>query len=77
MIRVYLVLQEFEDGRVMFRRVSPDIDGVPPGGAFQKQSLDAFRWFLEQAWNFPEFPIWPFELPLDSIEFIPPFEVIA
>ena len=48
-ICIFLALQEFEDGRVMFRRFAYDgetgRDVSPvPGGAFQKQTLAAFHW---------------------------------
>ena len=48
-ICIFLALQEFEDGRVMFRRFAYDgetgLDVSPmPGGAFQKQTLSAFQW---------------------------------
>lgn len=48
-ICIFLALQEFEDGRVMFRRFAFDgetgADVSPvPGGAFQKQTLAAFQW---------------------------------
>lgn len=48
-ICIFLALQEFEDGRVMFRRFAYDgetgFDVSPvPGGAFQKQTLSAFQW---------------------------------
>ncbi len=44
-MRIYLALQQFVDGRVMFRRWSPDCEGVPPGGAYQKQTPEAVAWF--------------------------------
>lgn len=47
-ICIFLALQEFEDGRVMFRRYAFDGETgeevQPPGGAFQKQTLLAFEW---------------------------------
>ena len=63
-MRVYLALQQFVDGRVMFRRWSPDCEGVPPGGAFQKQTPEAVAWF-----NHALYP--------DAVsEIIEPFEVL-
>lgn len=51
-ICIFLALQEFEDGRVMFRRFAFDGEtgcelSPPPGGAFQKQTLSAFKWLHE------------------------------
>lgn len=51
-ICIFLALQEFEDGRVMFRRFAFDGETgadvlQPPGGAFQKQTLSAFKWLHE------------------------------
>jgi len=64
-MRIYLALQQFVDGRVMFRRWSPDCEGVPPGGAFQKQTPEAVAWF-NRALD-----------PSETSEFIEPFEVIS
>jgi len=63
-MRIYLALQQFVDGRVMFRRWSPDCEGVPPGGAFQKQTPEAVAWF-NRALD-----------PNATSEVIQPFEVI-
>lgn len=76
MIRIYLALQEFDDGRVMFRRWSPDSETIP-GGHFQKQTLQAFQWLMEQSWNFPDFPQWPHEFTHEDVEKVAPFEVLA
>jgi len=50
-ICIFLALQEFEDGRVMFRRYAFDgetgLEVQPPGGAFQKQTISAFKWLHE------------------------------
>ena len=51
-ICIFLALQEFEDGRVMFRRFAFDgetgADVAPtPGGAFQKQTMAAGKWLHE------------------------------
>lgn len=47
-ICVFLALQQFEDGRVMFRRYAFDGETgeevQAPGGAFQKQTMQAFTW---------------------------------
>ena len=69
MKKIYLTLQVFKDGRVMFRRWSPDAEaGTPPGGLYQTQTLDAFQWL-----HFAGMPVWP-EIP--SLEHVQPFEVI-
>ena len=79
MIRVYLALQEFIDGRIAFRRWSPDTEKLI-GGVYQKQDIRSFRWFLEQSWNFTKFPIWsenyPYEMNQESMAKVEPFEII-
>lgn len=69
--RIYLALQVFADGRVMFRRWSPDAE-VVPGGQYQRQNIDAFRWL--HACGMPE---WDQEPSLSwHPNFGPPFEEI-
>ena len=41
-LRVYLALQKFADGRVMYRRWSPD--GDVPGGPFEARTEEAKSW---------------------------------
>ena len=41
-MRVYLALQKFADGRVMYRRWSPD--GDVPGGPFEARTEEAKNW---------------------------------
>jgi hypothetical protein len=52
-IRIFLALQEFADGRVMFRRYSPDVEGHLPGGTFQRQTIQAFGWL-----HYAGMPLW-------------------
>ena len=79
MIRVYLALQEFKDGRVMFRRWSLDTDKLP-GGLYQKQDVAAFRWFMSQSWNFEFFPLWHDDFMAltteEDMRNVVPFEVL-
>lgn len=41
-LRVYLALQRFANGRVMYRRWSPD--GDAPGGPFEARTEEAKNW---------------------------------
>lgn len=79
MIRVYLALQDFKDGRVMFRRWSLDTDQLP-GWLYQKQDVASFRWLLSQAWNFEFFPLWHEDFKSVTTEAdmrnVVPFEVL-
>jgi hypothetical protein len=68
-MRIYLALQVFKDGRIMFRRWTPDnASGAPSGGAFQAQTLDAFQWL-----HCAGMPVWP---EIANIEHTDPFEVL-
>lgn len=49
-VRIYLALQEMVDGRVQFRRWSPDMPGVPAGGLNEKQTLQAHLWVQRMVW---------------------------
>lgn len=79
MMRIYLALQQYADGRVAFRRWSLD-PGPIPGGHFQQQNMDAYSWFLEQAWNFKRFPFWTEDYPgfqtEETMANVEPFELI-
>ena len=73
-MNIYLTLQEFKDGRVMFRRwvvgYTPDGDiwRTPScGGSYQKQTMEAFMWLHNAG-----MPIAPEEIPSTTT----PFEVV-
>lgn len=69
-VPIYLALQTFVDGRVMFRRVTTS-DVSPrffPGGIFAKQTVEAARW-IELAGN----PRWE---AMPDLRFLEPFEEI-
>lgn len=77
MIRVYLAEQVIADGRVQYRRWSPDCDGIPPyGGAFQAQTDSAHEWMQEQLERYGSVPTWPIRLLNNGVDLPEPFEVI-
>lgn len=43
-INIYLAIQKFKDGRVMYRRWSPQLKSAYLGGAFHPQTVDATEW---------------------------------
>jgi hypothetical protein len=74
-VNIYLALQVFSDGRVMFRRWSPDCQTVHiPGGTFQKQTIEAFRWL--HAAGMPEWDQGPNPSEFCGSNFVPAFEVM-
>lgn len=75
MIRVYLAEQVIADGRVQYRRWSPDCDGVPPGGAFQAQTDSARAWMQQQIDRYGFAPTWPILLLNNGVDLPEPFEI--
>lgn len=65
-MRVYLALQKFADGRVMYRRWSPD--GDVPGGPFEARTEEAKSW-LTRAGG----PVW--KGARTKVPGVPPFRV--
>ena len=72
-MNIYLTLQEFKDGRVMFRRweqvptlTTADWQTPSSGGSYQKQTMEAFMWLHNAG-----MPMAPEEIPSTT-----PFEVI-
>ena len=81
-IRIYLALQEMVDGRVQFRRWSPDMPGVPAGGLNAKQTMAAHLWMQRMVYRCAKDGVTPavkWEEPMCVSEWfflkVPPFEV--
>lgn len=82
-VRIYLALQEMVDGRVQFRRWSPDMPGVPVGGLNTKQTLDAHLWIQRMVYRCAKDVIkpavqWEEPMIVPDVFFtrVPPFEVL-
>ena len=82
-VRIYLALQKIEDGRVQFRRWSPDMPGVPVGGVFAKQTMEAHLWMQRMVYRCARDIIkpvvnWEEPLPVSDsfIAKVPPFEIL-
>jgi hypothetical protein len=79
--RIYLCLQEIQDGRVQFRSWSPDITNVP-GEVFVKQGMDAHLWIQRMVYRCAKAGIkplvkWEEPLPVtqEFLKLQPPFRV--
>ena len=70
-VRVYLARQRFKDGRVMLRRWSPDVPGVPEGGLYQAQTKPARDWIARAG-----APRWRDDKPQTVPMGMEPFEVL-
>jgi len=83
-IRIYLALQEIENGKVNFRKWSPDCPRNLPGGPFQQQSIGAHLWIQRMVFRCARdgvLPVVKWDDPLkftdDFLKKIPPFEVVS
>lgn len=84
-VRIYLALQEIADGRVQFRRWSPDIPYLPNGdGQNARQTIDAHLWIQRMVYKCAKEGItppvkWVDGRPTitdDFLQKIRPFEVV-
>ena len=82
-IRIYLALQEMVDGRVQFRRWSPDMPGVPAGGLNEKQTKEAHLWIQRMVWVCAKNDIKPmvmWEEPMSVLDsffkMVRPFDIV-
>lgn len=82
-VRIYLAIEEVEEGLVAFRRWSPDMPGIPFGGEYAQQSIDAHLWIQRMVYRCARDIIkpvvnWETPLPVTDafLRKVPPFEVL-